>query len=65
MKIGPVSTFNSQLLSFYVDMNSIARGGSPCVLAPPSLASEKQMLWEKSKGGTCGMHENAYWWEKN
>ena len=29
-------------------INSIARGGSPCVRAPPSLAAEERMLWERS-----------------
>ena len=29
-------------------INSIARGVSPCVRAPPSLAAEERMLWERS-----------------
>ena len=29
-------------------INGIAIGVSPCVLAPPSLAAEEQMLWERS-----------------
>ena len=37
-------------------INDTARGGSPyCVRAPPSLATEEQMLWERStyEGGEC------------
>ena len=29
-------------------INDIAGGGSPCVRAPPSLAAEERMLWERS-----------------
>ena len=29
-------------------MNGIARGVSPCVQDPPSLAAEEQTLWERS-----------------
>ena len=29
-------------------INGIARGVSPCVRAPPSLAAEERMLWERS-----------------
>ena len=38
MKIGPVSSFDPELLSFWMIMKvtGIARGGSPCVLAPTS-----------------------------
>ena len=38
--------FDPQYLGFWVVMNiinSISRGGSPCVLVPPSLAPEEQM----------------------
>jgi len=50
--------FDLQLLGSWVVMNiinSIARMDSPCVLVPPSLAPEEQMLWESStcKGGMC------------
>ena len=38
------SPLDPQLLSFWVIMNivnGISEGGSPCVLAPPSLAPEE------------------------
>ena len=55
VRIWLTSTFDLQLLGFWVAMNiinGIARGGSPCVQAPliVSLAPEEQMLWE---GSTC------------
>ena len=34
-------------------LNGIARGGSPCVWAPPSLAAEERMLWERSTCAEC------------
>ena len=43
--------FDLQLLGLWVVMiiiNGIARGGSPCVLAPPSLATEERMMCERS-----------------
>ena len=57
-----ISTFDPQFLDFWVAMNiinGIARGDSPCVLAPPSLASGERTLLEKSthKGGTCMRNE--------
>ena len=40
-------------------------GGSPCVRAPPSLAAEERMLWERStyEGGVRWMHVLS-WWEE-
>ena len=48
-------------------INGIARGVSPCVRAPPSLAAEERMLWERStyESGVRWMHENVLsWWEE-
>ena len=48
-------------------INGIARRVSPCVRAPPSLAAEERMLWERStyESGVHGMHENVLsWWEE-
>ena len=48
-------------------INGIARGVSPCVRAPPSLATEERMLWERStyESGVRWMHENVLsWWEQ-
>ena len=45
------STFDLRLLGLWGVMNiinGIARGVSPCVRAPPSLAAEERMLWERS-----------------
>ena len=45
------STFDLRLLALWGVMNiinGIARGVSPCVRAPPSLAAEERMLWERS-----------------
>ena len=50
-KIRLTSTFDLLLLGLWGVMNiinSIARGVSPCVRAPPSLAAEERMLWERS-----------------
>ena len=43
-------------------ISDIARRGSPCVLAPPSLAPEEWTLWERNtyECGMCSMHINAY-----
>ena len=37
------------------NINGIARGVIPCVRAPPSLATEERMLWERStyEGGVA------------
>jgi len=63
MKISPISTFDPQLLGFWVVMNiinGIARGGSPCVLTKLSKCGRgtptKVMCW---------MHINVYYWGKN
>ena len=43
--------FDLRLLALWGVMNiinGIARGVSPCVRAPPSLAAEERMLWERS-----------------
>ena len=48
-------------------INGIARGVSPCVRAPPSLAPEERMLWERStyESGVRWMYENVLsWWEE-
>ena len=48
-------------------INGIAREVSPCVRAPPSLAAEERMLWERStyESGVRWMHENVLsWWEE-
>ena len=29
-------------------INDIGKGGSTCVLAPPSLAPDEQMMWEST-----------------
>ena len=45
------STFDLRLLGFWGVMNiinGIARGVSPRMRAPPSLAAEERMLWERS-----------------
>ena len=50
-KIRLTSTFDLRLLALWGVMNiinGIARGVSPCVRAPPSLAAEERMLWERS-----------------
>ena len=50
-KIRLTSTFDLRLLGLWGVMNiidGIARGVSPCVRAPPSLAAEERMLWERS-----------------
>ena len=50
-KIRLTSTFDLRLLGLWGIMNiinGIARGVSPCVRAPPSLAAEERMLWERS-----------------
>ena len=45
-------------------INGIARGVSPCERAPPSLAAEERMLWERSIYES-GVHENVLsWWEE-
>ena len=47
-KIRLTSTFDLRLLGLWGVMNiinGIARGVSPCVRAPPSLATEERMLW--------------------
>ena len=49
-KIRLTSTFDLRLLGLWGVMNiinGIARGVSPCVRAPPSLAAEERMLWER------------------
>ena len=48
---GQKSTFDLRLLGLWGVMNiinGIARGVSPCVRAPPRLAAEERMLWERS-----------------
>ena len=50
-KIWLTSTFDLRLLGLWGVMNiinGIARGVSPCVRAPPSLATEERMLRERS-----------------
>ena len=56
VKIQLTSTFDLRLLGLWGVMNiinSIARGVSPCVRAPPSLAAEERMLWERSTKVVC------------
>ena len=51
MKMGQISTIDTQMLGFWVVMNiinGIARGGSPCELPPPSLDPDERMLWERN-----------------
>ena len=50
-KIRLTSTFDFRLLGLWGVMNiinGISRGVSPCVRAPPSLATDERMLWERS-----------------
>ena len=69
-KIRLTSTFDLRLLGLWGVMNiinGIAREVSPCVRAPPSLAAEERMLWERStyESGVRWMHENVLsWWEE-
>ena len=68
MRIWLTSSFDLQLLHGLVDIiNGTARGCSPCVRAPPSLAPDERMLWERStyEGGVRWMHENVSSWGKN
>ena len=45
-------------------INGIARGGSPCVLAPPSLAPEEQVHLQK--WDVLNAHKiTVYCWGKN
>ena len=43
-----VTTILDQTPHLINPLSPIARGVSPCVRAPPSLATEEQMLWERS-----------------
>jgi len=54
MKLSLISTFDLQLLGFWVVMNVI-NGITRCVFAPPSLTPKEQTLWQRStyKSGTC------------
>ena len=76
-KIQLTSTFDLRLLGLWGGgggggggggvmniINGIARGVSPSVRAPPSLAAEERMLWERSTYES-GVHVNVLpWWEE-